>query len=284
MIGAAVDFGGTITDVVLRRAGADDLLVALPGIPEPSAADVERVLLRALERLGVGLEKIRFVAVTGGRSALLPETVGGITLYAVDETAATAAGAALDAPVLPAVVASLGTGTGIVIARPPDEPIRLIGSGIGGGTLLGLGQALLGTSDPSEIGRLALAGDASRCDLTVGDLVGGGVGPVGATATASHFGRVARDPEGVRREDLAAALLKLIAQTLLRIALEPVFAQQARAIVLLGHVLDVPGFRETIESTPGMVPGFVHFAHEPGFAVARGALEVAYQRRRESGA
>ena len=88
----------------------------------------------------------------------------------------------------------------------------------------------------------------------------------------------------VRREDLAAGLLKLIAQTLLRIALEPVLAQQARAIVLLGHVLDVPGFRETIESTPGMVPGFVHFAHEPGFAVARGALEIAYQRRREGDA
>ena len=65
MIGAAIDFGGTITDVVLRRAGAEDRLFALPGIPAPSAADVERVLLHVLEPLGAGLDEIRFVAQKG---------------------------------------------------------------------------------------------------------------------------------------------------------------------------------------------------------------------------
>jgi type II pantothenate kinase len=222
---------------------------------------------------------LAFVAVTGGRSADLPGVVDGVPIVAVDESAATAAGAVREEMAVPAVVVSLGTGTGLVLARPPDEPLRLIGSGVGGGTLVGLGRLLLGTGDPGEIGRLAERGDPVRCDLSVEDIVGRGIGPVRGEATASHFGRLVRPDGSSRPEDVAAALVRLVGQTALRLSIDSVLLHQARSIVLVGHVLDVPGFRESILETPGVDPNFVHLPVEPGFAAARGAVTVALRTR-----
>lgn len=274
---AAIDFGGSVTDVVLRRGGGDEALRAELAVDRPTVDDVLRLLQAA--RAGAEDFTPAFVAVTGGRSAELPPTADGIPLVSVDESAATAAGALRSGVPTPAVVVSLGTGTGIVVARPPEEPLRLIGSGVGGGTLIGLARLLLGTEDVQEIGALVQRGDPARCDLTVGDIVGGAVGPVQPEAMAAHFGRLTRADGSTAREDVAAALVRLVGQTALRLSIDSVMVHQALAIVLVGHVLDIPGFRASILSTPGVDESFVHMPADPGFAVARGALDVARAAR-----
>lgn len=276
MHSAAIDFGGTVTDLILRRAGQDDVLLALPtAVPEPAVA--EELLARLLTTAGETADsQIGVLAVTGGRSWQLPDRLGAARVVKVDEPTATAVGGLLEDAPTPAIVVSLGTGTGIVLADPPSAPQRLVGSGIGGGTLLGLAKLLLGTTDVARIGDLAKHGDLSRCDLTVGDILGGGVGPVPAEATAAHFARVAREGSVVPRpEDIAATLLNLIGQAVLRLAFEAARFHQARSIVLVGHVLDVPGFRDAIERIPLLDRSYVRIVSEPGFAVARGALETA---------
>lgn len=276
MHSAAIDFGGTVTDLILRRAGQDDVLLALPtAVPEPAVA--EELLARLLTTAGETPDsQIGILAVTGGRSWQLPDRLGAARVVKVDEPTATAVGGLLEDAPTPAIVVSLGTGTGIVLADPPSPPQRLVGSGIGGGTLLGLAKLLLGTTDVARIGDLAKHGDLSRCDLTVGDILGGGVGPVPAEATAAHFARVAREGSVVPRpEDIAATLLNLIGQAVLRLAFEAARFHQARSIVLVGHVLDVPGFRDAIERIPLLDRSYVRIVSEPGFAVARGALETA---------
>lgn len=276
MHSAAIDFGGTVTDLILRREGLDDVLLALPtAVPEPAVA--EELLARLLTSAGETPDsQIGIIAVTGGRSWQLPDRLGAARVVKVDEPTATAVGGLLEDAPTPAIVVSLGTGTGIVLADPPAPPQRLVGSGIGGGTLLGLAKLLLGTTDVARIGELARHGDLSRCDLTVGDILGGGVGPVPAEATAAHFARVAREGSVVPRpEDIAATLLNLIGQAVLRLAFEAARFHQARSIVLVGHVLDVPGFRDAIERIPLLDRSYVRIVSEPGFAVARGALETA---------
>lgn len=276
MHSAAIDFGGTVTDLVLRRAGQDDVLLALPtAVPEPAVA--QDLIARLLTTAGETPDsQIGVIAVTGGRSWQLPDHLGAARVVKVDEQTATAVGGLLEEAPTPAIVVSLGTGTGIVLADPPAAPQRLVGSGIGGGTLLGLAKLLLGTTDVVRIGELARQGDVTRCDLTVGDILGGGVGPVPAEATAAHFARVAREGSVVPRpEDIAATLLNLIGQAVLRLAFEAARFHQARSIVLVGHVLDVPGFRDAIERIPLLDRSYVRIVSEPGFAVARGALETA---------
>jgi len=275
---AAIDFGGTITDVVVRSDARPDRLLALPSLPRPSLDDVGAILARANDIDPEAAPSLDFVAVTGGRSRELPDLLGATPLVRIEESSAIAfAGVESGAPT-PAVVVSLGTGTALVLANPPAPPRHLVGSGIGGGTLAGLGRLLLGTANVGEIGTLARSGDAGRCDLRVGDILGGGIGIVPAEATAAHFARLARPGETPTRPepaDVAAALVNLVGQAVLRLAFEAALGHHARAIVLLGHVLDVPGFRESVARIPLLDPSFVRFADEPGFAVARGALALA---------
>ncbi len=285
---AAIDFGGTLTDIFVRARPSQDRVeggIALT-LPDRSAveAHVARPDRAAVERLlaGVGLElaEIELLAVTGGRSHELPEMMAGVPVAHVGETEASARGALDGFSIRPAVVLSLGTGTGVVLVPETGAPQRLVGSGIGGGTLLGLARMLLGTIDVAEIGRLATIGDLTRCDLTVGDILGRGIGPIPPEATAAHFARLAR-PDGAepRREDLAAALVNLIAQVIVRLGLEAMLVHRARALALVGHVLDVPGFREAFSRVPMLGPEALYVPEAPGAAVARGALAVALEAR-----
>jgi len=272
---AAIDFGGTVTDLVLRRTGQSDVLLAVPSAI-PDAVVAEDLLDRLLKKGDGTRSALDVIAVTGGRSWQLPDLLGATRVVKVDEPTATAVGGLREAAPTPAIVVSLGTGTGIVLADPPNAPQRLVGSGIGGGTLLGLAKMLLGTTDVATIGELSRRGNVARCDLTVGDILGGGVGPVPAEATAAHFARVARPgAEPPRPEDLAAALINLVGQSALRLAFEAARFHAARSIVLLGHVLDVPGFRDAIERIPLLDRSYVRIVTDPGFAVARGALDSA---------
>ena len=50
------------------------------------------------------------------------------------------------------------------------------GTGVGGGTVLGLSKLLLDTSDPKEIASLAEKGNKSQVDLILEDVVSGPIG------------------------------------------------------------------------------------------------------------
>jgi type II pantothenate kinase len=279
---AAVDFGGTLTDVVLRSPGGEDRLATFPSTGPADPFRLDEVLDRALEAHGVPAGEIHFVAATGGRSSALPDRWRGAPLHRITETRAIARGGLVAGAAPPALVASLGTGTALVLAPAVGEPVHLVGSGIGGGTLLGLSRLLLGSSDVGEIDRLAREGDAAGCDLLVRDILGAGIGSVPPEATAAHFGRLGREPGpgGASRADVAAALVNLVAQAILRLAFEVALRHRVRSILLAGHLLDVAGFRAAVERIPQLDPSFVGFAPDPGFAIARGALEEA---SRESG-
>ena len=277
---AAVDFGGTLTDVVLRPDAAPGGADRLCSLPSDAVVDADRlalVLEVALASEGLGASDLERIVVTGGRSGELPGHWRGVTVHRVPETEAIASAASLAAGVRhPALVASLGTGTALVLADPPRAPLHLVGSGVGGGTLLGLSRLLLGTSDVAELGALARAGDARACDLLVRDILGGGIGSVPPDATAAHFGRLGR-PVGPQARpnppDVASALVNLVSQSILRLAFEAAGRHRAGSIVLVGRLLDVEGFLDAIRRIPSLDRGFVLWPTEPGFAIARGALE-----------
>lgn len=65
-----------------------------------------------------------------------------------------------------------GHGTTFVLARN-GAYTHLGGTGIGGGTLMGLGRGLLGVHTPDELFQLADEGDLGQVDLRIGDLFGG---------------------------------------------------------------------------------------------------------------
>lgn len=111
-----------------------------------------------------------------------------------------------------AVIVSCGTGTSIVWKNQVQKAIHLGGTGLGGGTLQGLGKLLLGISNADKILQLAQDGKRKNIDLTVGDILGKGIGLLSKDATAANFGKVLEN--NLKSEDLARSLVGMIAENI----------------------------------------------------------------------
>jgi len=260
-----LDVGITTTDAV---AGWD--AQAVVSVPTKKIQDSAEEALRLLfERAGTPAGREIIVAATGVGSRRLSPRVCGLDVRRISEITAIGRGGIGLAGGADALVASLGTGTAMVSVRNGEMRHVTPGNGVGGGTLLGLARALLGTDDIGELGRLAARGDRTRLDITIGEAVGGPLGVLPADGTASNFAKYAA---GARREDVAAALLNLVAEVVLWTVLLGLQASgQARAI-LTGKLLLVDPVRRRIDQIGALLGGLLVVPPRAEVASALGAL------------
>ncbi len=239
---AGIDFGLSVTDAVLLD-GARPARHASRFRPGPAS---EALLAALLGELGAG-ELLQGIGVTGGRARELPATHQGVPVRQIDEPAALGRGGLALAGCERALVVSCGTGTAMVLADAVSGSYHHVaGTPVGGGTLSGLGSLLLGTSDAFEITDLALTGDASAVDTTLGDVLGGSLGHLPASATAVSFGRLATGNGEPTRADLAASLTTMVAQTIGFIALGAARAHGVDRVVLVGRLAERPAIGNMI--------------------------------------
>lgn len=273
-LAAAIDFGISNTDVVVRRG--DELYTSSQRYQTDPDADSVRALLASG---GVELDELTQLAVTGGRHRVLPEQLGRTAVVKVNEVQAIGRGgqallglegAARDIPLM---VASCGSGTALIKAQG-DSYAHVSGTAVGGGTMLGLARLLLGTMDPLAIESLAAAGDRNGADLSLADVITGPIGSLPADATAVNFGRLGRDTfdGAVSREDLAAALVNLIAQTIALITINASRAHGCERVVMIGHMLDMATFRHIVGLVGQYYAAELQLVERPGYATAIGAL------------
>jgi type II pantothenate kinase len=273
---AAIDFGISNTDVVARMGGE------LRHWNQPYAGDPDAASVRAiLAAGGVDLDRLEGLAVTGGRHKLLPPELGRTPVVAFGEVDAIGRGGqailglAANERATPTMVVSAGSGTALILAAGSTYA-HVSGTGVGGGTMLGLARLLLDTLDPNTIGELALAGDRNGADLSLADVITGPIGALPADATAVNFGRLGRrDFHGaVRREDLAAAIVNLVAQTIGLVTVNAAKAHGCARIVVIGHMLDMPYFRHVLGLVGKYYATDMLLPAAPGCATALGALEL----------
>ncbi len=113
-------------------------------------------------------------------------------------------------PTTPHYLVSLGTGTSILRIGQEGRVSRAGGTGLGGGTLRGFGQLLLGQTDFDAFTALAFQGDRKRVDLLVRDLYPSGEIALQGDLTASNLGRIAsRDSR-----DVANAITGLVGENI----------------------------------------------------------------------
>ena len=117
-------------------------------------------------------------------------------------------------PTTPHLLVSLGTGTSILRVGQEGRVTRAGGTGLGGGTLRGFGQLLLGQIDHDALTALAGQGDRRRIDLLVRDLYQSGEISLQGNLTASNLGRVSsRDSR-----DIAHAITGLVGENVALLA------------------------------------------------------------------
>jgi len=158
------------------------------------------------------LDSVQAVGISGGGSKKIKRDLLGLPTVKVDEIQAIGLGGLMLSNRKEALIVNAGTGTAIVAAYEAGKRIMHVGgTGVGGGTLLGLSMRMLGTCDFHEIEKLAIKGDPGKVDLRVSDIVGGSIGIVPSWATASNFGRIKAEAS---KEDVAAGIFNMVCQVI----------------------------------------------------------------------
>jgi type II pantothenate kinase len=224
-----IDIGGSTTDAVLLDGLG--MQVVTIDLTDPIAA-AAGALGKLVSECGLQLDQITAVAATGAGARGLPDTLLGRPVLKVDEFTAIGVGGSSLAGKDSALVVSLGTGTAMVSVRG-SKIEHVGGTGVGGGTLLGLARHLLGVSRIETLEAMAARGDLSRINLTVGDIAGGPLGDLPPTSTASNFGKIGSDPAP---EDKALAIINMIAEVVAVLSLSHARACGQKDIVLTGKL------------------------------------------------
>ena len=136
--------------------------------------------------------------------------------------------------------------------------------------MVGLADQLLKINTIKTLMDKASKGRLNMVDLTVGDIAGGALPDLPASATASNFGKVSDEAAD---GDIAMAIINLVAQT---IALMGIYAARAEGltdIVLTGRLSILPLIRQVMDGVSTLykmnflVPEFAEFGTAIGAAI-----------------
>lgn len=231
-----IDVGGSTTKIVGFKQDGDERELITPLFVK--AGDPITSLYGAFGRFlndnSLSLEDIECVKVTGVGSSYLSKPIYNLRCDNVSEFESIGRGGLYISGLEEAIIVSMGTGTALVHAKKGERMTYLGGTGVGGGTLVGLSRLLLGMNDVTHIEQLAEQGDVAKVDLKIGDLSDAGrFTDMSAELTASNFGKVS-DLAG--KEDIAAGIINTVFETIAMMAVFAARGHNVRDIVLTGNM------------------------------------------------
>ncbi len=260
-----IDIGGTTTDIAGFKSGkiinpitvkADD--------PVTSAAGA---LGKFLEVNKISLERINLIAATGVGSVGLLNNLFGIPVQKIDEFTAIGTAGKFLTGMNKAIVVSMGTGTAIVTVE--NNTIKHWGgSGVGGGTLMGLSAKMLDVTTIETLIDKASKGNLNNVDLSVGDIAGRDLINLPATATASNFGKMS---DKASDNDIALAILNMVGQTVTLLGIWAARANHINDIVLIGKLAGIKLVKDIAKRVASLYKAKIYIPENAGFATAIGA-------------
>ncbi|MBR3603716.1 MAG: type II pantothenate kinase [Elusimicrobiaceae bacterium] len=230
-----IDVGGSTTKIV---GYSDD--GKLIGRLQVEAADPLTSAYGALGKFvnekNLSLSQVKQIVLTGVGASLFKNEIYGIPARHVDEFQAIGLGGLALSKKKEAIIVSMGTGTAFV--RADKDGIRHIGgSGVGGGTVIGLCGQLCNARSFDTVVEMASQGDLNKVDLNIADISSGEISTLSPDVTASNFGKMA---DGFSSEDLARGVLNMVFQTIGMLAVFACKNDNIKDVVLTGTLSTVP--------------------------------------------
>ena len=229
-----IDVGGSTTKIVGLQ-GADRF-----GMLQVRAADQITSMYGAignlLSKYGFVPDDVSVIYLTGVGASFIDEQIYGIKTLKVNEFDAIGQGALKLTGLSEALVVSMGTGTAFVRASL-NEVIHLGGSGVGGGTILGLASQMLGKSDVDAILALAGDGDIKNIDLSVRDILGKEVQSLPSDLTAANFGKIKSTASS---SDIALGIINMVFETVGMLTVFALKNDKIKDVVLTGTLATFP--------------------------------------------
>lgn len=260
-----LDIGGSTTKIVGLRDGvlmSRDLVQASDPIASAFGA-----LGKFINQHSLSLEAIGHVMVTGVGASYIQGDLLGIPTLQTPEFEAIGLGGLYISGLNEAVVVSMGTGTAIVQAN--TQKVRhLIGSGVGGGTLIGLSSRMINVRDFQTFMDIAEAGDLKNVDLTISDISSGEIPGLPPETTASNFGK---SSDTATQADLALGIVNLVFQSVGTSAVLAARLSNVPQIVFTGNLTLVAAGKRVLDSFASLYDISINVPEGAEFATAIGA-------------
>lgn len=262
-----IDVGGSTTKIVGMRNG--EMVSPLMVKASDPKASIFGAFGRFLDDNHLSLADVNRIMVTGVGSSAVKEDIYGIPTEHVGEFRANGRGGLFLSKLDHAVIVSMGTGTALVAAKGKTAN-HICGTGIGGGTLLGLSNRMLNIRGFDSLVAAAQGGDLEQVDLMVNDLTTEQLPNLPEWTTASNFGRVS---ELAGQSDLAMGIINLVFQSIGVTSMLAARLEGTKKIVLIGSLTEVPYARdifsrlEVLYDVNYIIPEYAEFATSAGAAL-----------------
>ena len=267
-----IDVGGSTTKICGFTDDGKKLIKPLFVKATDPLASVYGAFGKFTQIKDIPLENVSEVRVTGVGSSFITTDLFERKTKHVEEFNAIGLGGLHLSGLRRAIVVSMGTGTATVMAdADKDSLVYLGGTGVGGGTLLGLSKKMLNMQDISLISELAETGSLDNVDLRISDITQKNIIPtLPVETTASNFGKLS---DIASKGDIALGIINMIFETIGMIA---VFASRSYGIsdiVLTGNLAAIKQAKPTFEglghmfSTNFLIPDIAEFGTVIGAAL-----------------
>lgn len=243
-----IDVGGSTTKIVgYREENGKKVLITPQAV---RATDPVTSIYGAFGKFtmenGLALSDISRVMMTGVGSAFLSKPLyEGLDCRVVPEFDSVGLGGLYLSGLDEAIVVSMGTGTALIHAKKEKNGTKieyLGGTGVGGGTLIGLSRKMLGVDTVEHIEALAKEGNLSNIDLRISDISAKTLYPnVDHELTASNFGKLS---DLASSSDIARGIVNMVGETVGMLAVFAARHYGLDRVVLTGTLTAIEGIRE----------------------------------------
>ena len=254
-----IDVGGSTTKIV----GYTDK-AKLIGMLKVEAADPQTSAYGALGKFinenNLQLSDVQQIILTGVGAAQFKKKVYNVPASTVDEFEAIGLGGLALSNKKEGLIVSMGTGTAFVRAGKKGI-FHIGGSGVGGGTVVGLCGRLCGVKSFRSVVSLAEKGRLGKVDLNIGDISSKKISNLTKDITASNFGKM---EDGLVPADMAAGVLNMVFQTVGMMAVFACRNENMKDVILTATLSQVPLAKKTFE--------MLHDMHGVNFTIPKNAI------------
>ena len=247
-----IDVGGSTTKIVgFRTDGGKRELIAPQFVRanDPITATYG-AFGKFTDENELSIKEIEKIMMTGVGSSYVKRDLYGLECVRVPEFNGIGLGGLYLSGLSDALVVSMGTGTALVHASTDKGMNYLGGTGVGGGTLMGLSKLLLKAETIEHIEEYAAVGNLANIDLRIKDISAeDAVSVLDADLTASNFGNVS---DLATKDDLALGIMNVVYET---IGMVSVFAARSVGVdnvVLTGNLTRLGFCSEKFDYFNGM--------------------------------
>jgi type II pantothenate kinase len=270
-----IDVGGSTTKIVgFRKNGSErELIKPMFVRANDPITSLYGAFGKFTDENSLDLGVIERIITTGVGSSKIKNNIYGLECVSASEFNSIGRGGLYLSGLEEAIVVSLGTGTAIVHATK-EKMNYLGGTGVGGGTLVGLSKLMLGLEDIKHIDELAADGNLDNIDWRIKDITKKNIVPgMPEKMTASNFGNVSEIAE---KGDIALGIMNLVYETIGMVAIFAARAHGLRDIVLTGNLTILSKAKETFATLNSMfdmnfiIPELSQFGTVIGAALKEG--------------